>query len=175
MAMNTRKVETHKELPGKTDPRKVVPILNTKFKPKSDLTLGFVDSSKYVNALAFRSERHRKIDQMRNNAVTNQTTNPQLHKSIGSKKGIIKDMTKIKITDDAPNAPNANSPPKSKDDDGSPFTPKYYPSGSKRSITLTPQNFRRKYSNVGRLGVGGKNITINAPTLTSRTNMKSQS
>ncbi len=44
-------------------------------------------------------------------------------------------MTKIKTTDDAPNASNANSPPKSKADYGSPSTPNYHPSGSKRSIT----------------------------------------
>jgi hypothetical protein len=112
---------------------------------------------------------------MRNNAVTNQTTNPESPVRIGSKKGIFKDMTKIKINEDAPNAPNANSPPKSKADDGSPSTPKYRPSGSKRMITLTPQNFRRKYSNAGRLGVGVKNIIITAPTLPTRSNMMSQS
>jgi hypothetical protein len=166
--MNTRKCETHKELPGKTDPRKVLPVLNPKFKPKSDLTLGFVNSSNYVNALAFRSERHRKIDQMRNNAVTNQTTNPKPHKSLGPKKSIVWNTTKIKINEDAP---NANSPPKSKADDVSSSTPKYRPSGSKRMMTMSPQNFRRKYSNAGRLGVGLKNITINAPTLPTRTNM----
>jgi hypothetical protein len=89
MAMNIRKCETHKELPGKTDPRKVVPILNTKLKPKSDLTLSFVNSSNYVNALALRSERQSKIDRMRSNAVSNQTNNPESHRSIGSKKAIV--------------------------------------------------------------------------------------
>jgi hypothetical protein len=89
MAMNTRKCETLKEIPGKTDPRKVVPILNPKFKPKSDLTLAFVNSSNYVKTLALRSERQWKIDRMRNNAITNQTTNPESHRSIGSKKGIV--------------------------------------------------------------------------------------
>jgi hypothetical protein len=172
MAMNIRKCESLKELPRKTHPRKVAPVLNTKFNPKSDLTVGFVDSSNYVNALASRSERHRKIDQMRNNAVTNQTTNLEFPVRIGSKKGIFKDMTKIKINEDAP---NAYSPPKSKADDGSPSTPKYRPSGSKRMITLTPQNFRMKYSNAGRLGVGVKNIIITAPSLPTRSNMMSQS
>jgi hypothetical protein len=76
MAMNTRKCESLKELPRKTDSRKVAPVLNPKFKPKSDLTLGFVNSSNYVETLALRSERHRNIGRMRNNAVTNQTTNP---------------------------------------------------------------------------------------------------
>jgi hypothetical protein len=42
MAMKTNKWKTHGEIPGKRDPGIVTP---KKKRPKSDLTLGFVDSS----------------------------------------------------------------------------------------------------------------------------------
>jgi hypothetical protein len=76
--MNTRRYETLKDLPGRRDTRKVAPDLNprTKTKPKSDLTLAFVNSSDFIPSLAMQSERQVNIDRMRSNAVTNQTTNP---------------------------------------------------------------------------------------------------
>lgn len=81
-------------------------------------------------------------------------------------------MTKIKITDDAT---NATSPHRSKPDDGTPPTPKSRPMHSKRRITMTSQNFRKKYSNAGLFGIGGKNISIDAPTQPSKSNLVYQS
>ena len=46
MATKARKYETHIEIANERDPKNVVsPEINPRKKPKSDLTLGFVDSS----------------------------------------------------------------------------------------------------------------------------------
>ena len=77
----------------------------------------------------------------------------------------------MKITDDAP---NAISPLKSKPDEGTLPKIKFHLLGNKRTITMSPKNFRRKYSNAGRLGLSGKHIPIDSPTLPSTGNLKSQ-
>ena len=50
------------------------PEINPRKKPKSDLTLGFMDSSDYVSSIARQSQRNEEISQMRQNAFSNQWT-----------------------------------------------------------------------------------------------------
>ena len=75
--MNNYKWKSHTELPGKRDPGKVV-LLETdpRKRRKSDLTLGFLNSSDYVRTLAPQFSRTDKIDRMRQSAVSNQRANP---------------------------------------------------------------------------------------------------
>ena len=101
MAMNYRRNATSKDI-GRTDSRKVAPDLNPKYRRKSDLTLGFVNCSAFVQSLAVQSTRQVNIDRMRSNAVTNQTTNPQDRASMVSNKSMIQAMAKI--TNEATNA-----------------------------------------------------------------------
>jgi hypothetical protein len=111
--MNYRRNETYKDT-RRRDSRKVAPDLNPKFRRKSDLTLGFVNSSSFVQSLAVQSTRQVNIDRMRSDAVTNQTTNPQARASNVSKDIMIQAMNKI--TNDATNANNAINPNKLKTD-----------------------------------------------------------
>jgi hypothetical protein len=75
--MKTNKWKSHREIPWKRDPGKVVlPETDTRKRRKSDLTLGFLNSSDYVRTLARQFSRTDKIDRMRQSAVSNQWASP---------------------------------------------------------------------------------------------------
>ena len=90
----THKYKTHQQI---ADQRNIVlPEINPKKKPKSDLTLAFMDSSGYVNSLALQSERAKKIDQMRSSAVSNQPAKPKpRYSNIASTRGRLRAMEKL--------------------------------------------------------------------------------
>jgi hypothetical protein len=82
VARNYRKYETRKEKNKEPTQRNaILPETYPKKKPKSDLTLSFVNPSDYVNSLAFESQRAGEIDRMRQNAVSHQWADS------GSRKG----------------------------------------------------------------------------------------
>jgi hypothetical protein len=86
-----------------------MPEIDPKKKPKSDLTLAFMDSSDYVHSLALQSERTRKIFQMRQSAIINQPANPKSHYSnIASTRGRLQAMEKLASY---PSMANPNSKP----------------------------------------------------------------
>jgi hypothetical protein len=80
--MNTRKYESLEEISNEvTAKNAILPKTHPKKKPKSDLTLAFVNPSDYVNSLAIQSQRAGEIDRMRQNAVSYQWADS------GSRKG----------------------------------------------------------------------------------------
>jgi hypothetical protein len=73
-----------------------MPEIDPKKKPKSDLTLKFMDSSDFVHSLALQSERTKKIDQMRQSAVINQPARPKpRYSKIASTRGRLHAMEKL--------------------------------------------------------------------------------
>lgn len=72
--MGTRKQKTQNQMSSsKRIPTKVeTPQTKSKLKPKSDLTLAFMDSSTYVKDLARHSKIGQKIDRLRQSAISEQ-------------------------------------------------------------------------------------------------------
>jgi hypothetical protein len=170
MAMKTKKWKTHGEIPGKRDPGKVVSlkVAPIKKKPKSDLTLGFVDSSDYVRTLARQCQRAEKIDRMRQSAVSNQRANE------GSRYGsMILTNSQLKaikkLTDDPTKAHAIASPSPSPSPGNSPAP------GRRLSRTMSSGSFKKKYSGLaGKTGLSGKTKHNGQKTLLEPKATKSQ-
>jgi hypothetical protein len=83
--MGTRKKKTQKEISSsKQTPTKVeTPVIRSKIKPKSDLTLAFMDSATYIKDLARHNEMGQRIDRLRKSAISQQwrTTIDQPYKT----------------------------------------------------------------------------------------------
>jgi hypothetical protein len=144
--MKTNKWKTHGEIPGEKNPGIKAP---KKKKPKSDLTLGFVDSSDYIRTLACQSQRTETIYRMRQSALSNQRANLRsLHGSmipIKSQKAI------KKLAEDPTNAHAIPSPSPSPSPDNSPRK------GLRLRRTFTSGSFKKMCSSLaGQTGVRGE-------------------
>jgi hypothetical protein len=148
MAMKTNKWKTHTEIPAEKDPGKPESpkVAPKKKKPKSDLTLGFVDSSVYVRTLACQSQQAIKIDRMRQSAVSNQRSTPDSQLSMIPTKSELKAIKKL--ADDPTRAQAIDSPSPSPS-----LGNTIRSSGRMLSRTMTPGSFKKKYSGlVGQTG-----------------------
>jgi hypothetical protein len=170
MAMKTNKWNSQTEIPGGRDPVNAVPpkVAPKKKKPKSDLTLGFVDSSDYVRSLACQYERAIKIDRMRQSAVSNQraTSDSQLSMiPTKSQLGAIK-----KLAEDPTRAHAIDSP------SPSPSRSISRASGSRLTRTMTSGTFKKKYSGLaGQTGLRRISEPNPQRTLLERKGTKSKS
>jgi hypothetical protein len=137
--MKTNKWKSHTEIPGERDPGKVVlPEIDPRKRRKSDLTLGFVDSSDYVRSLACQSQRAMKIDRMRQSAVSNQRATPDSQLIMIPTKSQLEAIKKL--ADDPTRAHAIDSP--------SPSTSHGNSRASRKRLTraMTPGTFKKKYS-----------------------------
>ena len=138
--MKTRKFESQREIPNGRDPKKVLsPKFVTLKKQKSDLTLGFVDSSDYVRTLASQSKQAEKIDRMRQIAVRNQRAIPEPRFStITATKLQLKAMKRLAgdqpVLDTSSSQPTKSSPKILK------------PLSSRLGRTMTSRTFKKRYS-----------------------------
>jgi hypothetical protein len=137
--METNKWKSHTEIPGERDPGKVVlPKVAPRKRRKSDLTIGFVDSSDYVCTLARQNQRVMKIDRMRQSAVSNQQATPDSQLSMIPTKSQLEAIKKL--ADDATGAHAIYSP------SPSPSRANSRVSGSRLTRTMTSGTFKKKYS-----------------------------
>jgi hypothetical protein len=141
MAMNNIKWKSHTEIPGKRDPGKVVLLeIDPRKRRKSDLTVGFLNSSLYVRTLARQFSRTDKIDRMRQSAVSNQWATP-----VSRYGSMIPNKSKLeaikKPSDDATRAFAIDSPSPSPSPGNS-----IRSSGRMLSRTMTSGSFKKKYS-----------------------------
>jgi hypothetical protein len=137
--MKTNKWKTHTEIPGERDPGKPVsPKVVPKKKPKSDLTLGFVDSSDYVRTLARQDQRVIKIDRMRQSAVSNHWATPDSQLSMIPTKSQLEAIKKLAGDPTGAQAIYSPSP--------SPSRGNSRASGRRLTRTMTSGTFKKLYS-----------------------------
>jgi hypothetical protein len=138
--MKTNKWKSHTEIPGERDPGKpVLPEIDSRKRRKSDLTIGFMDSSDYVHTLARQFSRTDKIDRMRQSAVSNQRASP------GSRYGsMIPTKSQLeaikKLAGDPTGAQAVDSP------SPSPSRGNSRASGRRLTRTMTSGTFKKLYS-----------------------------
>ncbi len=141
MAMKTNKWKSHTEIPGERDPGKPVsPKVAPRKRRKSDLTIGFVDSSEFVGTLSRQSQRAIKIDRMRQSAVSNQRATPDSQLSMIPTKSQLEAIKKL--ADDPTRAHAIDSP------NPSPSHGNRRASGSRLTRTMTSGTFKKLYSGV---------------------------
>jgi hypothetical protein len=137
--MKTYKWKSHTEIPGERDPGKVaLPEIDHGKRRKSDLTLGFVDSSDHVRTLACQSQRAIEINRMRQSAVSNQRATSDSQLSMSPTKSQLEAIKKP--SDDATRAHATDSP------SPSPSRGNSRASGSRLTRTMTSGTFKKKYS-----------------------------
>jgi hypothetical protein len=157
MAMKTNKWKSHAELPGKRDPGKVVLLeINPRKRRKSDLTLGFLDSSDYVRTLARQFSRIENIHRMRQSAVSNQRATPvSRYGSMIPTKSQLRAFSEV--ADDPTKAHAIARPSLSPSPANSPAL------GPRLSRTMTSGTFKKKYSGLaGQTNVGRNFLKSNA-------------
>jgi hypothetical protein len=121
------------------------PEINPRKKPKSDLTLAFMDSIDYVGSIARQCERNEKIHGMRQSAVSNQWT-----KKISGKRKVIPGKStfqaiKVVIDDTSRADPNAIPSPGPSPRN----SPRNGPAPNRRqNQTMTPGGFKKMYTAV---------------------------
>jgi hypothetical protein len=169
--MNNNKWESHREIPSKRDPGKAVLLeIDPRKRRKSDLTVGFLNSSLYVRTLARQFSRTDKIDRMRQSAVSNQWATPvSRHGSMIPTKSQLEAIKKP--SDDATSAYAIDSP------SPSPSPGNNIPSsGRMLSRTMTSRTFKKKYSGLlGQTQFGRKTFKPDAQkTMLERRVTKSQ-
>jgi hypothetical protein len=144
MAMKTNKWKSHTEIPGEREPGKAMSpkVVTKKKKPKSDLTLGFVDSSDYVRTLAHLDQRVIKIDRMRQSAVSNQRATSDSQLSMIPTKSQLEAIKKLAGDPTGAQAIYNPSP--------SPSRGNSRASGSRLTRTMTSGTFKKKYSGLVR-------------------------
>lgn len=134
----------------------ILPETKPKKKPKSDLTLAFVDSSDYVNSLAIQSQHAERIDRIRQNAVINQRANPYSRWSIiGSARGRLQAMQNQADSTKA----DAKASPAPDPGPHWSLTPEKRP-----SRTMTAKIFKKRYSGAG-IGLLGLSTPTKPTTL----------
>jgi hypothetical protein len=145
--MKTNKWKSHTEIPGEGDPGKpVLPEIDSRKRRKSDLTIGFVDSSEYVRTLACQSQRAIKIDRMRQSAVSNQRATPDSQLSMIPTKSQLEAIKKLAGDPTGAQAIDSPSP--------SPSRGNSRASGSRLTRTMTSGTFKKKYSGlIGQTGL----------------------
>jgi hypothetical protein len=167
--MKTNKWNSHTEITGGRDPGKAVsPKVAPRKRRKSDLTLGFVDSSDYVRSLACQYQRAIKIDRMRQSAVSNQwaTSDSQLSmiptkSQLGAIKKLAEDPTRAHAIDNPSPSPSRGIS---------------RASGSRLTRTMTPGTFKKKYSGLaGQTGLRRISEPNPQRTLLERRGTKSKS
>jgi hypothetical protein len=137
--MKTNKWKSHTEIPGERDPVKPVsPKVAPRKRRKSDLTIGFVDSSEFVGTLSRQSQRAIKIDRMRQSAVSNQRATPDSQLSMIPTKSQLEAIKKLAGD---PTGAQAIYGPIS-----CPSHSNSRASGSRLTRTMTSGTFKKKYS-----------------------------
>ena len=142
--------------------------MNPSKKPKSDLTLGFMNSSDQVNSLAIQSLRAAEIDRMRQNAVRHQPTKPvSRHGRIAPTRSRLQFMEKLG-DDPAMAHPNTSPVPIPSPRDST--TLRLRP-----SRTMTSASFKNMYSGLARKNSpGGKTKPNSHRTVLMHDSIKSQ-
>jgi hypothetical protein len=166
--MKTNKWKSHTEIPGERDLGKPVsPKVAPRKRRKSDLTIGFVDSSDYVRTLSRQHQRAIKIDRMRQSAVSNQRATPDSQLSMIPTKSQLKAIKKL--AGDPTGAHAIYSPSLS------PSRANSRASGSRLTRTMTSGTFKKKYSGLlGQTGLRRISEPDAQKTMLKRKSSKSQ-